>query len=570
MKIKCSLIALTAALTFYAPAIGKESVFTNGKIYTMNENNPWADTIVVDGNKITFVGRKKDALAVISGEASIIDLKGQFVMPAIIDGHTHPGLVALLGESADEEKLPTTSKQEMYDWMREYAKVNLDIPFIVLGEWNLNFFELKGPHKSDLDEIFPHRPAMIFDSSGHSIWLNSAALEAFNITKNTPDLSENISYFVKDDQGEPTGWVKEFALMPYMEEFLIRDLKVTKERLKNYVDFLASRGVTTLLDAGNFGVYHHIYNAVSELDKEGNLPLRYEGSYHIYSPQQLDIAVSELLALRKKYGGKRLTFSTIKIHYDGVAEINTAGMLEPFFNEPDNSGGILFTKDQLVTLMKELAVHDLNLHMHVVGDRATRIALDAVEKMRELNKGALPLEVTLAHLETVAPEDIKRFIKLGVHANFTPHWLGGGVFIGGDEGLGEERKYRSQMVKSFLDAGANVTFSSDVVSLSESKRADPFLGMQIGATRQEPAGGIDAEIFMPKTERVSIGQMIKGYTINAAHQLGLESKLGSIEAGKQADFIVLDKNPFAISIYEIKNINVTSVVMDGLIKNQTK
>ena len=491
-------------------------------------------------------------------------------MPAIIDGHTHPGLVALLGESADEEKLPTTSKQEMYDWMREYAKVNLDIPFIVLGEWNLNFFGLKGPHKSDLDEIFPHRPAMIFDSSGHSIWLNSAALEAFNITKDTPDLSENISYFVKDDQGEPTGWVKEFALMPYMEEFLIRDLKVTKERLKNYVDFLASRGVTTLLDAGNFGVYHHIYNAVSELDKEGNLPLRYEGSYHIYSPQQLDIAVSELLALRKKYGGKRLTFSTIKIHYDGVAEINTAGMLEPFFNEPDNSGGILFTKDQLVILMKELAVHDLNLHMHVVGDRATRIALDAVEKMRELNNGALPLEVTLAHLETVAPEDIKRFIKLGVHANFTPHWLGGGVFIGGDEGLGEERKYRSQMVKSFLDAGANVTFSSDVVSLSESKRADPFLGMQIGATRQEPAGGIDAEIFMPKTERVSIGQMIKGYTINAAHQLGLESKLGSIEAGKQADFIVLDKNPFAISIYEIKNINVTSVVMDGLIKNKTK
>lgn len=201
---------------------------------------------------------------------------------------------------------------------------------------------------------------------------------------------------------------------------------------------------------------------VQELEKEGKLPVRYEATHHVYMPRQKDDAVKVLLDFRKKYGGDLLKFNTIEIHYDGVAEINTAALLEDFNNEPGNKGGVLLEENELKDLLLEMAPHKLNLH--TVGDRSIRTALNAMEAAQKAYGGKLPVELTLSHLQVVHPDDIKCFKQLGVHANFTPHWLGSAVAGSHNhETLSEERILHTQLVKSFINAGANATFSRDVV-----------------------------------------------------------------------------------------------------------
>jgi hypothetical protein len=560
------LLAATSAalILFTTSARAEETLYRNGQIYTVNEAQPWADAMIVEDGIIKFVGQEEEAGQHLATNHTTTDLAGAFVMPGIIDAHTHPGLVAALTDDAgpDEPRIPETSKEEMFKWLEQYASDNWYLPVVVLGEWNVALFAPEGPHKDDLDKIFTYRPALLFDNSGHSMWLNSAALFLLGVDKDTPDLSPNISYFVRDEDGEPTGWVKEFALFPYLGDLLLPGHEDLKQNLKTFLDYLSTKGVTSLVDGGNFSWHDPVYAALKELNDEGNLHIRYEATYHIYHPAQIEFAIDELLNLREKYAGGLISFNTIKIHFDGVAEINTAGMIEPFANEPENRGGVLFTSEELSAFIGQSADKGIDLHLHSVGDRATQTALDAVQMAQQENEGALPIQTTLAHLETTAPQDIARFKELGVHANFTPHWLGG-YFSGGGLALGPERHFVSQLARSFYEAEANVTFSSDVVTGFEAYRANPFFGMQTGANRQEVSSGADGSIMNPASERLTIEQMLTGYTINGARQLGTQDRLGSLQVGKAADFIILDANPLTSNTYEIHTIKPQAVYLDG-------
>ena len=270
------------------------------------------------------------------------------------------------------------------------------------------------------------------------------------------------------------------------------------------------------------------------------------------------------MKLRERYSGERLKFNTVKIHYDGVSEIATAAMLEDYVGDPGNRGGVLFEAERLSAFMVELDGKGIDLHLHAVGDWGTREILDALEMAAIRNKGPLGIQITITHLETVDPADIARFEELGVHANFTPHWFGGSVFgMAGATNLGPERAYRSQVVGEFFERGANVTLSSDAVTIDELYRADPFIGMQMSVTRQEYDAGPDSPILDPAEARLSLEEAIAAYTINGARQLGLQGQIGSIEAGKRADFLVLDGDPFETDRYEIYKLSPTLVAVDG-------
>lgn len=557
-------VALLCSLGLHATAYADTTLYLNGTLYTANEGAPWADAMIVEDGTIRFVGTEEEARSALSTPYETEDLEGRFVMPGIIDAHTHPGLVGALtsDEGPDEPRIPQTSREDMYAWLEAYADENWYVPIIVLGEWNTALFGAQGPHRDDLDKIFTYRPAFLFDSSGHSMWLNSAALFILGIDEETPDLSDGISYFVRDEDGRPTGWVKEFALLPYLGDLLLPDDATLKDNMRTFVHYLSGKGVTSLLDGGNFGWDDPVYAALRDLDDEGALPLRYEGVYHIYEPSQLPIAIEELEALRTNYAGGNLTLNTIKIHFDGVAEIHTAGLLAPYSDAPEHTGGVLFTVSELTAFILELAEKEIDLHLHVVGDRATRVALDSIEAARTAHRGDLPIEIALAHLEVVAPEDINRFQPLDIHANFTPHWFGG-YFPGSDVTLGEERYTHSQRARSFVEAGANVTFSSDVVTGFESYRANPFFGMQTGMTRQEPGDGPNASIMQLESERLDLTHLLQGYTLNAARQLGVSDNLGSLEPGKTADFIILNRNPFDVSPYELSHVTPIATYLGG-------
>ena len=580
-----SSVALTAGCSelqedaMRAQAAATETAYVNGRIYTQDEDRPWAESLVTKGDRIVFVGSDEEALEHAAEDARLVDLQNRFVMPGIIDAHTHPGLISIwadlsgLDETAGEneepappdDRMPSRPREATLAWLQQYAD---DHPFtlvITQAAWDVATYLPDGPHRRDLDEISSVRPILLYDNSGHSIWVNSAMLRILGIDRNTPDLSENLSYFVRDENGEPTGWVKEFSLLPYFGDRFVPDADELKERLLKYLNYMSSKGITTLWDAGNFNMDDAVYQVAHDIAKEGNLPLRWEGSYHVWAPDQIDIAAESLLRLRERYSHGKLQFNTIKIHYDGMQDILTAGMLEPYVTDPDNYGGVLFTTERLSGFMQELDAHRIDLHMHASGDRATRNILDAVKEARDALGRPLAIEVTISHLFSVADSDVARFQELGVHANFTPHWFGGTAYGDAREiNVGPERAGRSQLVGQFMRQGVNVTLSSDVVY--NALRVSPFIGVEMSMTRRA-LGRADAPTMPPRDARISLEQALAGYTVNGAAQLGRQEQIGVIRAGLLADFIVLADNPFETDVERIHAIEASATIVAGELRS---
>ena len=579
-----SSVALTAGCSdlqddaMLAQAAATETAYVNGRIYTQDEDRPWAESLVTKGDRIVFVGSDEEALEHAAEDARLVDLQNRFVMPGMVDAHTHPGLIAtganlsVLDETdeADEgpanaDRMPSRPREATLAWLQRYAD---DHPFTLVirqGVWDVATYLPHGPHKRDLDDISRLRPIMLNDNSGHSVWVNSAFLRLFGIDADTPDLSRNLSHFVRDENGEPTGWVKEFSLLPYFGDRFVPDADELKERLLKYLNYMSSRGITTLWDAGNFNMDDAVYQAAHDIAREGNLPLRWEGSHHIWAPEQIETAVESLVRLREKYAHGKLQFNSIKIHYDGLQDILTAAMLEPYVTDPDNYGGVLFTTERLSGFMQELDAHRIDLHMHASGDRATRNILDAVKEARDALGRPLAIEVTISHLFSVADSDVARFQELGVHANFTPHWFGDTAYGDAREiNVGPERAGRSQLVGQFMRQGVNVTLSSDVVY--NALRVSPFIGVEMSMTRRA-LGRADAPTMPPRDARISLEQALAGYTVNGAAQLGRQGQIGVIRAGLLADFIVLAENPFETDVERIHAIEASATIVAGEVRS---
>ena len=328
---------------------------------------------------------------------------------------------------------------------------------------------------------------------------------------------------------------------------------------------LSEHGVTALYDGGTKVFSDRVYAFLSKLDRARELPLRYEGTYRISIPQNVKLAIPEMKRFREAYGGERLRFNTVKLFMDGIHEDRAAALLEPYADDPGYVSDTTLSVDELKDFLLELHKERFDLHVHVIGDLATKRVLDAVELARaEVGEDFYP-RVSLAHLQTVDPADWPRFRELGVSANFTPWWSGvdDPEPIGG--GLGEARGSDTFRAKAIADAGGNVTFSSDTWSI---EYLSPFLGMQVGHTRQYPREWLRPEqdadaILQPESEKMPIDLLIRGYTLNGAYQLRMEDRIGSIEVGKEADLVILEENLFEIDPYAIHQIRPDAVVMAG-------
>ena len=540
-------------------ATSADMVLTNGQIYTVDDSQPWAEAVAIENGRFEYVGDADGAKAFIDSDTVEYDLQGRFVLPGLVDSHTHPGLVA---RSVDYVELPWTpeTKKEMFDALLAYADENPDKEFIVGGRWPTGLFGEEGPNRHELDAVIPDRPVILTDTSGHAQWLNTNALEVLGIDRNTPDPIPGLSYLYRDADGEPTGWIKERAISKQLAAAGIGD-RVSTDSLAGFLDYLAALGVTVVFDAGNGD---EGYRAVAELDRNNRLPLRYEGSYRIDVEDQFSGAVQELQRLRRNYGGERLRFNTIKVMFDGVSEIRTSAVLEPFLGEETYHGKTLVDATRLRDFILELHEEEIDLHLHTVGDAAIRTALDAVEAAHAELGGAPNVRVTLCHLEIIDEADFDRFSELNIFSNFSPQWHGGHI-QGAQLTLGQERYDRMFSAQPLLDRHVSVAFSSDITNAGKwrTHRASPFFGMQVGHTRVEPEFGEMATIRQPENERLSIEDMIRGYTLNGAAQLGLEKDLGSIEVGKIADLVVLDRNLFEALPSQIKSTRPTAVLMEG-------
>ena len=395
-------------------------VLQGGKFFTVDEAQVWAEAVAIKDGRFVYVGDDAGAQGFVGADTDLHDLGGKLTIPGLVDSHTHPGY---MGRYSPPGSLPRTSKADILAAVKAYAEENPDLPWIIMCCWPVTLYGdgRDGPHKSDLDAIAPDRPVWLGSNIGHSVWVNSKALELMGVDRDTPDPKPGLALYVRDADGELTGWIKESAFRPFRNKFFEVDAEVYQEGMVTFLDYLANQGVTTLYDGGN-GYYNDVvYSFLAELDRAGKLPVRYEGTYHIFLPGQEDAAVEELLRLRDAYGGDRLRFNTVKIHFDGSNENRTGAVLEPFSDDPGNRGNTLLDTEELRDFLLRLHESELDLHLHTVGDRAVRIALDAVEAARESLGGDLYTRVAVCHLDIIDTSDYPRFKQLGVIASYTPH-----------------------------------------------------------------------------------------------------------------------------------------------------
>ena len=527
-----------------------DQIIKNAKIFTSDKKNPQATALVVKDGKFVYVG---DEAGLANYEGKVTDMGGKFIMPGIIDSHVHVTTGVGFEYMDMGEYIVCSSKKEALDFMADNVKKNPGVKRhrFFLERKNLNGEDIT---KEDLDTICPDAELLILEGEGHSVWVNSKILDRHGITDQTPDPVPGVSFYVRKD-GHVTGNAFESAAW----NLLFDDLSVLSDEqidatLSRWIDYSVNAGVVAVFDAGypeGEQLHERVYERLCELDKEGKLPVYIDGSYALTNPIKMKEVVEHVKRFRQKFNTDHLKVHTFKVFMDGTLRIETAALVTPFI-DTNKKGTTTLNKEQVAEVMKMLNEAGLDFHAHTVGEQASRTVLDGVEQAQKELGDNFHVKVTCAHLEIQDDSDLERFAKLGVHANYTPWWhsgcTGGNPYELWCSLLGEERANKMYRCKTLWNTGANVTWSSDNIVYADFVSWSPYLGMEVGMTRyiteQTKANEIarvNAEFPSP-SEKMSIEEMILGYTINGAKQLGIEATKGSITAGKDADFLVFDND----------------------------
>jgi predicted amidohydrolase YtcJ len=504
------------------------------------------------------------------------DLGGRTVVPGFIDAHTHPSMVT---QSSWHVRLPwTTDVDEILGFIREYAEAHPrnEAPFLYFEYYPTATFTGSAPTKELLDSAVSDRPCLCQDFSEHEHWVNSKMLELMGITRETPDPVPGLEMFVRDADGEPTGQLREMVHRHFIDGLYDSigwrpPEELTPERVAPFFRFLTEHGVTAVFEA--LIDDDSIVASVAELDRRGELNMFYEGAVRFRNLRDLPDAVARIQRLQAAHGNAHVNLNTLKLFLDGTNESGNSAVLAPM--RDSNGGGelgeIAMDTPELAECLELSNTEGVDVHIHLVGDRAFRVACDAVEQVQGRLRDraeAWRIQVTLAHCELVDPADMGRPAELGIFVNWTPHWSGGYFGEGSKEHLGSERWDRMYRFNEIAESGAVVTFASDVVTGYERHRARPLFGMQIAHTRVDPEYPLDpaeypGSVRPDESARLSRRLLLDGYTINAARQLRLSDRMGSLEIGKLANLVILADDPFVVDAAQLGDIAVDAVVFEG-------
>lgn len=519
-------------------------VFINGKIYTVNNKQPIADTVVTCGNKILFVGKKEDARPLIDSKTEIIDLDGKLLLPGFIDNHTHftSGGFYLLGV----DLRPADSVDEFRRILRDYVRTH-NKQWVTGGNWDHEKWETKAePVKEMIDEFSADTPIAVSRLDGHMLLANSLALKLAGITKDTP--SPDGGLIVKDPKSnEPVGILKDKAMdlvksviqQPTTDQHEKAVLAGLAEAKKNGIT-----GVHDITNPADLIVYQN-------LEKRGELTCRFYTRLPIYEFNSLAKA-----GIKYGFGSDRLKVGSIKAFADGSIGSSTAWFFDPYIHEPTNCGipMDIVNNGQLSIWGLEADRNKLQLSVHAIGDKANDVVLQLFEDIIRLNPN-WDRRFRIEHAQHLNPDMLSRFKNLGVIASMQPyHCIDDGVWL--EKKIGE-RAFGAYPFKSLLDAGIKLCFGSDwdVAPLS------PMAGIYAAVTRRT-LDGKNPGGWLPE-QKISVEDAVKCYTINNAYAAFEENIKGGIEPGKLADFVVLTEDILTIDPVDIINVKVDQTIFDG-------
>jgi predicted amidohydrolase YtcJ len=522
-----------------------KKAFINGYIFTCDKNNSTHEAVIVENNKIIFVGSNQQAKEKIDNNTLVIDLNGKLLLPGFIDNHVHfiNGGLYLLGI----DLRPANSTKEFKEILKQYAKTNRG-KWITGGYWDHEKWETKSyPTKEMIDEVVPDQPVFVSRLDGHMGVANSLALKLAGITKDTPNPDGGI--IVKDPvTGEPTGLLKDSAMdyifniipSPTDEEYY-QALDAALEEAKRL-------GVTSVQDIS----FNDALRAYQKAKDEGILTCR------IYT--RLPIAEYKSLVekgIKAGFGDEYIKLGSLKAFADGSLGSSTAWFFEKYSHDTTTYGlpMDIVLDGSLEKWALDADKNGLQLSIHAIGDKANSYILDLFEKITNENP-KWDRRFRIEHAQHVKFEDIKRFKDLGVIASAQPyHCIDDGVWA--EKRIGVERIKYTYPFKSFLDNDVHLCFGTDwyVAPLN------PLLGIYAAVTRRT-LDDKNPDGWVPE-QKISVQEAIRCYTINSAYAAFEENIKGSIEVGKLADMVVLSENILLIDPVRIKDVEVVMTIFDG-------
>jgi len=538
MKALCGFLVLTFLLVNCSQHPSADTVI-HGKIWTGNPQEPYAEAMAVAGDSIVAVGTLSQVDPWIGKNTEVIDATGQLVTPGFIDTHTHfvDGGFRLSSVQLRDAKTP----EEFIQRIKAYAAKLPAGTWVMGGDWDNQNWGGALPERSWIDSVSQNNPVWINRLDGHMSLANSAALKAAGIDDKVKDIPGGA---IVRNKGKVTGIFKDNAMglidkavPPYAEA-------QEDQALDTAMRYVASKGVTSVHNMSGY------WSALERGRKQNRLITRIYAGTSINNWRDLVNKIN-----KDGQGDAWLRFGNVKQFVDGSLGSHTAAFFKPFADAPKDSGFFLTPPDELYRGIKSADSAGLHLMVHAIGDKGIKTLLDIYERIQKEN-GPRDRRFRIEHVQHLHPNDVPRFKPLGIIASMQPyHAIDDGRFA--EKYLGYERCKTTYAFKSLLDAGATVAFGSDWFVAPPT----PLEGIYAAVTRRT-LDDKNPDGWVPE-QKISVDEALRAYTVNGAYASFEEKIKGSLEKGKKADYVILEKDITTINPVEIRDVKVMRTVVGG-------
>jgi predicted amidohydrolase YtcJ len=506
-------------------------------VYTLSSDDKRAKAIGVNGRRISLIGSDKDVRQRIGKATRMVDAKGKVVLPGFIDSHGHLAALGICLTQPDLSK--AGSKDEVLAIIKDAVKGKEEGDWIVV-DWANGWQEIKWKgdreyiRKEEIDRVVPNNPVVLSRIDGHCYSVNSRALEILNIPAGTAGYEM--------ENSRPTGILKEPAIdmldqIPEIHGAFAASMEELVKGLKRAMKRAHELGVTSV---------HDIYLGSEEIKAYRRLKDKSELRIRVsLSPRVEYLAEVIKLGLGPRFGDDKLRLGAVKILADGSTGARTAALVEPYSDDPQESGLLIWAQEELQDMVLKAHENGIQLAIHTIGDRAIELVLDCFEKANK-EGGERDLRHRIEHFSMASRKQIERAAHLNIIASMQPNFVGGWGLPGGEDEVrvGSERQSRANPFAWVREAGMKMAFGSDCMPFS------PLYGIHWAVNAPFPS------------QKISPGEAFKAYTVGGAYATFEENYKGTIEEGKLADLIILDRNPFS-KPEEIKDMHVKFTMLDG-------
>jgi predicted amidohydrolase YtcJ len=525
-----------------APAPVSSFAIVNARVWTGDPRRPWADAVLVHGDRIEVVGSSAEVRKRASAETKVVDARGMMVTPGFIDSHVHffDGGFALSSVKLRDAK----TKAEFIRRIREFAATVPAGSWILNGDWDHTSWGGELPERSWIDSVTPNNPVWINRLDGHMNLANSLALKAANVTRETKDVEGGT--IVRDARGEPTGILKDNAMDLMSRAIPDPSLAMSLRALDSAMTYVAERGVTSVDHMGGWGDLAVFERAHAM----GALRTRISAAVPLASWARL----RDTVAARGR-GDAWLRIGGLKGFVDGSLGSHTAAMLEPFSDAPNDRGLFVNTPEDLYAWTSAADKAGLQVIVHAIGDSAIRTQLNIYERV-EREDGPRDRRFRIEHAQHIAPSDMGRFGALQVIASMQPyHAIDDGRWA--EKVIGAERAKGTYAFRSLLDHGTRLAFGSDWFVAP----ATPLEGIYAAVTRRtlddaHPGGWIPEQ-------KITVEEALRAYTTGGAYAAFREKELGMLAPGMLADLVLIDRDITRVPPETIRDARVMLTMVGG-------